>query len=412
MDNDGKTCFSGAKYLKHKSAGKGMSKNMARTILLMLMVFVLAVPAMAQNYTSSGEVDIVFFYGQGCPHCAREEVFLEDMQEKYSLLKVHHYEVYSDKENRELMMQMADAYGKDIEGVPTTFINGKMIVGFSDAIGRSIEHEVRHCVEFGCSNPLEKLETGVDDTVMIEGDMSPSEDPGKTGAMDKLTIGAVIAAAAVDAINPCAFAVLIILLTTILAAGSKRKVLGAGLAFTLSIFLAYFLMGLGLFSAIQAAGLTRGFYAVVATLALLVGLFNLKDYLWYGKWFIMEVPRSWRPRMKAVIKGVTSIPGAFLVGFVISLFLLPCTSGPYIVILGLLAQTATRGYAMLLLLLYNFIFVLPMLVITFAIYFGFTTTAKAEEWRTRKLRVLHLIAGVIMVILGIVMFGAMILGYV
>ena len=154
------------------------------------------------------------------------------------------------------------------------------------------------------------------------------------------------------------------------------------------------------------------FYTIVAALAILVGLFNLKDYLWYGKWFIMEVPRSWRPKMKAVLKGITSVPGAFLIGFVISLFLLPCTSGPYIVILGLLAKTATRSYAMGLLLLYNLIFVLPMLIITLLIYFGFTTTEKAEHWRTRKLKVLHLIAGVIMLLLGIGMFVAMGLGYV
>ena len=376
-----------------------------------MVLSILAVPAIAQE-DKSYDVDLIFFYGQGCPHCAKMESFLEDTQEKYPDLKVHPYEVYFDKNNRALFQEMAKAYGGEVGGVPTTFINGKMIVGFSDSIGRSVEEEIRHCVEEGCENPLDTIKKGVEDSITIEGDKSPSEHPEKTAAMERLTIGAVLAAAAVDAINPCAFAVLIILLTTILAAGVRRRVLLAGLAFTLSIYISYFLMGLGLFSAIQAAGLTSAFYAVVATLALLVGLFNLKDYLWYGKWFIMEVPRSWRPRMKAVLKGVTSVPGAFLIGFVISLFLLPCTSGPYIVILGLLAQTATRGYAMVLLLLYNLVFVLPMLIITFAIYFGVTTTAKAEEWRMRKLKVLHLIAGVIMVILGLVMFGAMFLGYV
>jgi len=84
--------------------------------------------------------------------------------------------------------------------------------------------------------------------------------------------------------------------------------------------------------------------------------------------------------MKTLIRGVTSVPGAFLIGFAVSLFLLPCTSGPYIVILGLLAHATEWGYAMALLVLYNFIFVLPMLIITGAIYFGFTTTEKAEEW--------------------------------
>jgi cytochrome c biogenesis protein CcdA len=106
------------------------------------------------------------------------------------------------------------------------------------------------------------------------------------------------------------------------------------------------------------------------------------------------------------------VPGAFLIGFVVSLFLLPCTSGPHIVILGLLAKTSTRAGAIPLLLLYNFIFVLPMLIITMAIAKGMTTTKKAEEWRQGKLRVLHLIAGIIILGLGLVMLGSVFLGHV
>lgn len=116
--------------------------------------------------------------------------------------------------------------------------------------------------------------------------------------------------------------------------------------------------------------------------------------------------------MKVLLKHVTSVPGAFAIGFLISLFLLPCTSGPYVAILGLLAKTTTKNYAMLLLILYNFIFIIPMLIITFAIAFGYTTTEKAEHWRTNKLKVLHLIAGIIILLLGIVMLSAWLLGYV
>ena len=170
-------------------------------------------------------------------------------------------------------------------------------------------------------------------------------------------------------------------------------------------------MGLGLYSAIQAAGITHTFYLVVAILAIIIGLFNLKDYLWYGKWFVMEVPLKWRSRMKLIIKGVTSIPGAFFIGFIISLFLLPCTSGPYIVILGLLANITTRSYAIILLLIYNLIFILPMIGITFGIYWGITTTEKAEAWRTRKLKILHLIAGIIILLLGIGMLLSIFMGW-
>ncbi|MFH1064375.1 MAG: cytochrome c biogenesis protein CcdA [Candidatus Woesearchaeota archaeon] len=379
------------------------------SILFAAMLCVTAFGVQAQQQ----KTDILFFYGQGCPHCANEEAFLEDMQGEYPALQVHLYEVYFNDEHRQLMIDLAEAYGQEVSGVPMTFINGKIIKGFSDAISRSIEQEIIYCVENGCADPHEMIgkDAGTD-IVSIEGDMSPADDPEKNSALGRLTLGAVVTAAAVDAINPCAFAVLIILLTTILSAGKKKRALGAGFAFSASIYISYLLMGIGLFTAIQAAGMTRIFYSIFAVLAIILGLFNLKDWLWYGKWFVMEVPMSWRPHLKTLIKGVTSIPGAFLIGFAVSLFLLPCTSGPYIVILGLLAKTATKNHALSLLLLYNLVFILPMILITLAVYFGFTTTEKAEKWRTGRLQTLHLIAGMIMILLGISMFVAMGLGYI
>ncbi len=357
------------------------------------------------------DVSLVYFYGEGCPHCAGLDSFLKDMQENYPSLHVEPYEVYFNSENRELFGELSKAYGTEIKGVPTTFIDEKVIVGFSSSVGQSIQEEIKRCLNNSCTYPFNKLsQDNVSEVVEVVGNSSPSEEPGKTKLKKKLTIPAVISAAIVDAINPCAFAVLIILMTTILAASNKKRALFAGLAFSASIYIAYFLMGLGLFSAIQAAGLTRGFYIFVAILAILVGLFNLKDYLWYGKWFKMEVPMSWRPRMKLILKGVTSPIGAFFVGFLISLFLLPCTSGPYIVILGLLANITTRNYATMLLLLYNLIFITPMLLITLGIYFGFTDVEQAEEWRGRKLKILHLIAGIIILLLGVGMLIALKLG--
>ncbi|MBU1033212.1 MAG: hypothetical protein ABIG69_15070 [Bacteroidota bacterium] len=405
--------------------------------LLILIIFPLA----SVSAKDSNPVDIDFFYGRGCPHCLAMQSFLFDMQKKYTELSVLEHEVYFDNENRKVFQEMMNVFGGEIQGVPTAFIDDKVMVGFSNAIAGTMENEIQRCIAEGCTSPMEKLaplqqqpvlkevlpsppvkEVKVveeqipeqleqpSEIVQIIGDSSPSEEPGKTKIINQLTIPAVIFAAVVDAINPCAFAVLIILLTTILAAHSRRKALFSGLAFSSSIFISYLLMGVGLYSAIQVSGISSSFYVVVATLAILIGLFNLKDYLWYGKWFVMEVPMSWRPKLKMLLNGVTSAPGAFLIGFVISLFLLPCTSGPYIVILGLLSEVATRNVAFAYLVLYNFIFVLPMLVITLAVYYGITTTERAEEWRLKKLKNLHLIAGAIILLLGIGMFSAMVLG--
>ncbi|MBU1916376.1 hypothetical protein KKC47_04625, partial [Patescibacteria group bacterium] len=278
---------------------------------------------------------------------------------------------------------------------------------------------VENCALNGCESALRLMNAQVaeveEQPMLINNiDESPLPDTinedSPTTPLPTLTLSAVISGAAVDAINPCEFAVLIILLTTVLGSGSRRRALLAGLAFATSVYLSYFLMGLGLYSAIAATGLSRTFYIIVSVLAIIVGLFNLKDWLWYGKWFVMEVPLSWRPRLQKLVRGVTSIPGAFLIGFLVSLFLLPCTSGPYVVILGLLAKTTTRSSAIGLLLLYNAVFILPMIIITLAITLGVTTTQKAEAWRQSKLRLLHLIAGLVILGIGVVMLGSVLLG--
>jgi len=379
-------------------------RKLALALTILFLLFNIAFVS-AENSTNP-KIDLYMFYGQGCPHCGKLELFLDSIKDKYPELNILEKEVYFDNNNRDLFYAMAEQFGTEVQGVPTVFIDEKVFVGFSDAIGREIEQEIKRCIDEYCVVGAPR------DGLQIIGESSPARDPEQTKLVQKITIPAVVSAAAVDAINPCAFAVLIILMTTILATGIKKKALLAGLAFTASIYIAYFLMGLGLYSAIAAAGVSHFFYSVVAVLAIIVGLFNLKDYLWYGKWFVMEVPMGWRPRLKAILRGITSVPGAFFMGFVVSLFLLPCTSGPYIVILGLLARAATRNYALTLLLIYNFIFVLPMLGITGAIYFGFTTTKKAEMWRTKKLKILHLIAGIIILLIGIGMFIALGLGLV
>ena len=393
--------------------------KMKKTIYLGLAIFFIVLGGVLffENSRLTGvqihdgkEVHLIYFYGQGCPHCEGIRSFLIDLKSHYPSLEVDSYEIYFNKENRELFEKISTAFGTEIKGVPTTFIGEKVIVGYSKSIEESIENEIKICLEKECKNPLDRLNETTNNVIQIIGESSLSENPEITRLKNKLTISAVVSAAIVDAINPCAFAVLIILMTTILASSNKRRALLAGLAFSVSIYIAYFLMGLGLFSAIQIAGLSKKFYIIVAFLAIVIGLFNLKDYLWYDKWFKMEVPMSWRPKMKALIKRVSSPVGAFFIGFIVSLFLLPCTSGPYIIILGLLANTATKNYAIMLLLLYNLIFIIPMLLITLGIYFGLTTTERAEKWRMKKLKILHLIAGIIILLLGIGMLIALRLG--
>jgi cytochrome c biogenesis protein CcdA len=184
------------------------------------------------------------------------------------------------------------------------------------------------------------------------------------------------------------------------------KALKAGAAFTLGIFLSYFLMGVLLIFGIKsvqeatAVGI-ESIYLFFGLFAILIGILNIKDWISHGLGgFVIEVPFSWRPKMKSYLKSVTGPVGAFLTSIIVSLFLLPCTSGPYFVAGGLLSG-APWVESIPLLIIYNIIFVSPMLLILGALYYGATEVEKIQEWRKKNIEELHLITGLILLLLGI-----------
>ena len=359
---------------------------------------------------AAGETTLILFHEIGCSHCAHTEEFLESIHPTYPELEIIHYEIH-EPESLDLLPKLLAAYDIEEAAVPIIFVGdvaiaGGVFYGLEEQpyapTGRSediaLERAIQRAIDAQASSPL----TRIDDSAA-----APS-------LAERLTIPAVILAAAADSVNPCTFAVLVLLLGTLLVAqrqGSKSLVLRAGFAFTISIYISYFLMGIGIFSAIQAAGVQRPFIMAVSGLAILLGLWNMKDYFAYGKWFTIEVPQRWRPTVKRLTASVVSVPGAFVVGVLDSLFLLPCSSGPYIAILALLSKTTTRTEGILYLLLYNLIFVLPLIAITLAVHFGFTTTARAERWRSARLGKLHLVSGIVMFLLGAGMLVAVLVGW-
>lgn len=356
-----------------------------KRLVLTTTIYSFFVVIVATRISAETPQENYFFYGNGCPHCATVEKYFEenDIFKKYN---IQEKEVYFNKENALLFTQMMNEQGipANRQGVPTLILDGEVIMGDIPII--AVFENTDTQIEF------------VNETTEAKAQgMEPKQKP-------NLTLAAVISASIVDAINPCAFAVLIILMTTILSTKDSKKALKAGLLFAAAIFISYFLMGLGIYKVLGAGKFSETFYKGVGWLAILLGLLNLKDYFWYGKGFLMEVPLSWRPKMKALIKSVTSPLGAFGIGFLVSLFLLPCTSGPYIVILGMLAIDTLQIQAISYLLLYNLIFVLPMVVISVAVFKGFNPT-KAEETRQKHLKNLHLIAGIIMVLMGLIIVG-------
>jgi len=353
-----------------------------KIILVFLLVIVLCILSKIPAYAETNKDFIYFFWGQGCPHCAQVEKFFEE-KSFYDKYPIEKKEIYLDHENAALLNEYYDEYKVPLEerGVPAVFIGENYLIGDSP-----IQNQFQLLAdEFVRTKPCV---------------VKPEAVSGKTPLKVSFLLPAVVAGALADSVNPCEFAVLILLLTAILASSSPRRALKAGLLFSLAIFISYLLMGLGLYKALSWGNLPRFFLTAIGILAIVLGIFNLKDYFWYGKGgFLMEVPMSWRPRLKTLISRVASPIGAFFIGFLVSLFLLPCTSGPYIVILGMLSQRTLFAQALAYLIFYNIIFILPMLLITLAVYKGISLK-KAEEFRQKRLRLLHLIIGLLLISMG------------
>jgi len=384
-----------------------MSSNDPATPKLWLYVRGAVLAASAQPAAAT---DFIVFYEEGCPHCARLETTLAALAPRYPQLRIERHEIHAAGA-QDLLNRLITAYGVELGSVPIAFVGDVALVGGTyyglygephAPSGRAEESALVAAIERAIADsppsPLERA-AGVKGESLAE----------------KLTLPAILVAAALDSVNPCDFAVLVLLLGTLLVVGRRTKVLWAGLAFSAGIFVAYFSMGFGLYSLLGLTVGTRSFrepfVLAVSGLAILVGLWEMKDLLWYGKWFSIEVPEKWKPSLKRVTAAVVTIPGAFLVGMLDSLFLAPCTSGPYLVILTLLSQTATRSQGVWYLLLYNAVFILPMIAITLAVHFGMTTTARAERWRQAKLGKLHFATGLVMVVLGVGMIVGVRLGY-
>ncbi|OGJ12566.1 hypothetical protein A3K82_00115 [Candidatus Pacearchaeota archaeon RBG_19FT_COMBO_34_9] len=211
-----------------------------------------------------------------------------------------------------------------------------------------------------------------------------------------------------DSVNPCALAVLAMVLMTILIQNpeKRKRVLLTGLAFCSSVYVGYLIYGVIIIQFFRTfAEVLRansGFvYNGLAILAMVLGALNIKDFFFYKKGnFATEMPIWMRPKVKKIIDRITSPAGAFVIGILVTLFLLPCTIGPYIVASGLLSDLGILG-ALPWLVYYNIIFILPMLAITFLIYWGLSRVEDVTGWKDRNIRVLHLIAGILLFLVGL-----------
>ncbi len=232
--------------------------------------------------------------------------------------------------------------------------------------------------------------------------------------VEQISLGLIIGAALADSINPCVFGVLIFLLAYMVTVfKNKARMLLAGFIYVLSVYVTYFLIGVGIFTLAHTAGYAKNFYWFAAIVAIIAGLLEIKDFFWYGKGFSLQMIPGAADRIKKYSKLMKSMETrhpwvSLLISALLGMFVvfveLPCTGAPYLAVLGMLA-TGDFASGIPLLLLYNFVFILPLFVIIWLVYVG-NTAKSMEKWRTENKGLMRLFIGLFLLGLGAYMIWA------
>lgn len=222
--------------------------------------------------------------------------------------------------------------------------------------------------------------------------------------MSGLSIATIISAAAIDSINPCAIGVLVFMLTFLFSVkGSRRRIISIGLTYITVVYLAYFCAGIGLVRILTNLPFLEYIYKATAIVLLIAGLLDIKDGLTKNKKPLLAIPASASPKIKKYIQKAT-VPAAVVLGGLVALFELPCTGGVYIAILSILSKEGLTSSGIWLLALYNFVFILPLLIILFLVTFGLSSE-KVHVWQKKNKNLMRLILGAGMIVLALLMLS-------
>jgi cytochrome c-type biogenesis protein len=227
-----------------------------------------------------------------------------------------------------------------------------------------------------------------------------------------ITLPTVLLAAAVDGINPCAFTVLLLFITAMLAtlqAGEqsisavRARLLSRGGIYIAAIFLTYLGLGIGLLKMLDFFTRQHAPARFGALLAILFGLWMLKDFFLPDWGWRLQAPGRIGEIARQSAKKAT-VPALILGGFLIGLCTVPCSGAVYLGVLSLLAlqPTALLGYGYLV--LYNLVFILP-LVIILVLASARPTLNRLAHWNLHHKEWVRLALGSGVVIMGLLILA-------
>jgi thiol-disulfide isomerase/thioredoxin len=381
---------------------------MRKTILILFLFFLpfsgqaATQPWTTQDAQGQTEVHLYLFWSLTCPHCLTARPQILELASQHDWIRLHDHELSENPANVERFIELAKSLGEEAQAVPTLIYCGQMEVGWEDrpAAANEFLSRLESCRQHGVNGATPPLATPHLSLPLI-------------GEIDaaKLSLPLLtILLAGLDAFNPCAFFVLLFLLSLLVHQQSRQRMLiigGVFVAFSGLMYFAFMAAWLNLFLLI---GSLPWVTAAAGLVALLMAAVNLKDYLFFHQGITLSIPEGGKAdifqRARRILNAgnlPAMLATTILLAIAANFYELLCTAGFPMVFTRLLTlQESSTTQHYLYLALYNVIYVLPLLLIVLS----FVRSMGARKLSEHEGRLLKLLSGLMMLGLGLLLLLA------
>ncbi len=386
-----------------------------KILFLLFFVSLLFIPQQNVFAQDSSQTNIYFFWGQGCPHCAKAEPFLKKLDQQYSDVTLYDFEVYYNRTNQKLLQEVGRTLGINISGVPAIIIGDQAIIGFSETITPSeIERRVEMCQQLGCPDEIGKI-LGIEKKEPIVEPVTENiksikiqvpflhEIETKDFSLPVLTIILGV----LDGFNPCAMWVLLFLISLLLGMKDKKRMWILGSAFIIASALVYFIFMAAWLNLIIFLGFIVWIRVLIGLIALAGGGYNLKEYFTNPEGACKVTNTEKRQKVFTKLKDITqqksfylALGGIILLAFAVNLVELVCSAGLPAVYTQVLALNDLAKWQYYL---YISLYILVFMFDDLLVFFVAMTTLQITGLTTKYTRYSHLIGGILMVIIGLLL---------
>ncbi|OGV70905.1 MAG: hypothetical protein A2283_22030 [Lentisphaerae bacterium RIFOXYA12_FULL_48_11] len=398
---------------------------MQRYVFITAFFILVALPCFAAESTANASCPVIidYFYEAGCADCFRvKNHVMPDLKEIFEgFYVINNYDV-GVKSN---IIRLATYQEKVniVSNKPVMMVvDYKYVFNGFDAIKASLLKQMDECI-------AERQEANWKAPEAIE-----IKDGIVENRIEKFTVPIVMTAGFLDGLNPCAIASLVFFMSLLAVAKIKgRGLMLMGISFCLASFLTYTALGFGL---LRALHLLSGFpmmrHIIDIGMIAVLGIFALMSFRDAYRYRMtgdpddvtLQLPESIKLRIRRIMRwgmgkrdirqnlqneqnteismGAIAV-GGIIIGTLVTALESICTGQMYVPTLVVMAKSGMAkawGY----LLLYNLMFILPLVVVFILTYFGLRTPTLLE-WSKKNVVISKVLLGSFFLVLAVLVMA-------